>query len=101
MRNINLEHSDYDSMNFETWHDVQQAYLLTPHIVLANVDTGLWLYCYDEAIEEHSTSAIAKQATIITLDIGGASVAGMDLAEIAHIPLVELAKLLAAQRLSQ
>lgn len=97
MRPINLEHSDYDSMNFESWTDVQPAYLITPHIVLTNVDNGLWLHCFDAVIDEEALSAIAKQVTIISIDIGGASVKGMDLAVIANMPLVELAKVLAAQ----
>lgn len=95
MRPINLEHSDYDSLNFESWTDVQPAYLLTPHIVLANVDTGLWLYCYDEAIEEGATSAIAKQATIIALNIDGATVEGIDLSILSQMTLVNLAEVLA------
>lgn len=97
MRPINLEHSDYDSLNFESWTDVQPAFLITPKIVFSNVDTGLWFYCFEEAIEEGATSAIAKQATIIALNIDGASVEGIDLSILSQMTLVNLAEVLAEQ----
>lgn len=97
MRKILLEHSDYDRFNQETWTDVQPGLLMTPKIVLTSTDEGLWLYCFSKDIEKDSPSALAKQATIIALHIDGASLKGYDLEEIANMPLVGLARILAAQ----
>ncbi|QUG41304.1 hypothetical protein KD050_18825 [Psychrobacillus sp. INOP01] len=97
MRPINLEHSDYDSANFESWTDVQPGYLITSNVVLTTNNTGIWFYCFDEAIEENAESAIAKQARIIQLDVEGASVVSIELSTLSQMSLVELAKLLASQ----
>ncbi|MCK1997953.1 hypothetical protein MPH47_12080 [Psychrobacillus psychrodurans] len=97
MRPINLEHSDYDSTNFESWTDVQLGYLITSNIVLTTNDTGIWFYCFGEAIEENAESAIANQAKIIQLHVEGASVIGIDHATLALMSLTNLAEVLAEQ----
>lgn len=97
MRPIQLEHSDYDVMNGETWVETRAGYLLTDRIVLDRSDIGIWLYCYDEDIAIDATTAIAKQATIIALNIDGASVENIDHSVLSHMSLVNLAEFLAGQ----
>lgn len=97
MKPINLEHSDYDSFNGETWTDVQPAFLITQKIVLTTNETGIWFYCFNEAIEEYAESAIAKKAKIIQLDVEGASVVNIELSTLSQMSLIDLAKTLAAQ----
>ena len=96
MRNIQLQHSDYDSISHEKWTDEMPGYLITPKIVLTTNSTGIWLYCFDEEIEEQATKVIAEQAKIIQLDVEGASVENIKLSTLAQMSLIDLAETLAA-----
>ncbi|MEK4085153.1 hypothetical protein [Psychrobacillus sp. FSL K6-1415] len=97
MKPINLEHSDYDSLNFESWTDVQPGYLITSNIVLTTNDTGIWFYCFGDAIAENAESAIANQAKIIQLHVEGASVVNIELSLLSQMSLIDLAEALAIQ----
>lgn len=101
MRNIKLEHSDFDSISNESWIDEMPGFLITPKIVLTTNNTGIWFYCFDEAIEKSAPKAIANQARIIQLDVEGASVENIKLSTLSQMSLIELADTLASQGVAE
>lgn len=101
MRNISIEHTDFDRVSKERWYDLKPGYLLTPHIAMQIYEDSLWLFCFDEAIREEVTVVKSEKSKIISIDIGGASLSGMIIEDIAKMSFVELAEVLAARRLSE
>lgn len=99
MRSIILQHMGYDSLNGETWLANQNAYLLTPKIVLSNDEECFDFYYLDEAIADDQQAVTVTQinSKLVTLHVDGSSVKNIELSSIAKMSIVELAETLAAQ----
>ena len=98
MRHINLEHTDYDTTNGETWTEITPGYLLTPYIAMKNDEYGIGFYCFEKAVADDQPSVSTRNAHVIDLPIGGASAKDIDLAELANMTIAELAKALVKQK---
>lgn len=97
MRNISIEHTDFDKVSNERWYDLKPGFLLTPHIAMEISIDSLWLFCFKEAIPEDVEVVQSENARFISINVGGSNLKGMKLEDIAKMSIVELANALASQ----
>lgn len=100
MRNISIEHTDYDKVIDESWYVLKFGYLITPNIAMEIYKNNIWLYSFEEPIGENEKVVSADKGKLIALEIHNSNIEVTDLETIAKLSFIDLAKLLASNSIT-
>lgn len=77
MRRVYLQYKDYDQMSGEEWGSSEIAVQLTPRVLMSKDDEGAAFYVFKTPV--NGTHADSKDAHLVSVDIQGISLDGLDL----------------------